>query len=45
MAKLTATLSPLNAVVLNAAARPTAAPSEDDGQLDSNNGSVDVIVI
>jgi hypothetical protein len=32
-------------VAMHAAARSTAAPSEDDGQLDGNNGSVDVVAI
>jgi hypothetical protein len=29
----------------DAVARPTAAPSEDDDELDGNNGSVDVVTI
>ncbi len=43
--KPTATLSLLHAVVPNAAARPTATPSEDDGKLDGDDGSVDVVAI
>jgi hypothetical protein len=45
VAKLTATLSPLHAVVPNAMARPMAAPPEDDGKLDGNNGSGEVVAI
>ncbi len=44
-AKPMATLSLLCAVVLDATARTMAAPSEDEGKLDQNNGSGDVVTI
>jgi hypothetical protein len=31
--------------VMHVTARPMASPSEDDGELDGNNGSVDVVAI
>ncbi len=44
-AKPTATLSPSHAVVPNAAARQMTAPSEDDGKLDGDDASGDIVAV